>query len=64
VKEHRPCDSSGFPLALNWSIVLRNQAEGKPLTLGAYILPNEQTNKQQDNKNNEKQKKEQRRKRS
>ena len=39
-KEKGPCDSFGFPLALNWNIVLQNQAQGKPLTKGAYITNN------------------------
>ena len=37
-KKGRPRDSFGFPLALNWNIVLQNQAQGKPLTQGAYII--------------------------
>jgi hypothetical protein len=37
-KKGRPRDSFGFPLALNWNIVLDNQAQGKPLTQGAYII--------------------------
>ena len=37
-KEKGPCDSFGFPLSLNWNIVLQNQAKGKPLTQGAYII--------------------------
>jgi len=39
-KKKGPCDSFGFPLALNWNIVLDNQAQGKPLTQGAYIITN------------------------
>lgn len=37
-KKKGPCDSFGFPLALNWNIVLANQEQGKPLTQGAYII--------------------------
>ena len=47
-KNKRPCDAFGFPLALNWNIVLQNQAQGKPLTQGAYIITdNNQTTKKQ-----------------
>ncbi len=45
-KKGRPRDSFGFPLALNWNIVLDNQAQGKPLTQGAYIINNQATKKQ------------------
>jgi hypothetical protein len=60
-KEKPPCDRFGFPLALNWNIVLRNQLEGKPLTQGAYITTN--NNQQQQERNNEQKKKKQRRNR-
>lgn len=48
-KKGRPLDSCGFPLAINWNIVLQNQAQGKPLTKGAYIITsnNNQTTKKQ-----------------
>jgi len=48
-KEKGPCDAFGFPLAINWNIVLQNQAQGKPLTQGAYIITNNnnQTTKKQ-----------------
>ena len=44
-KEKGPCDSFGFPLALNWNIVLDNHAQGKPLTQGAYIITKPKTKK-------------------
>jgi len=43
-KDKPPCDRFGFPLALNWNIVLKNQLEGKPLTQGAYITTNNNKN--------------------
>jgi len=47
-KKGRPLDSCGFPLSLNWNIVLQNQAQGKPLTQGAYIITDKnQTTKKQ-----------------
>lgn len=56
-KNKRPCDAFGFPLALNWNIVLQNQAQGKPLTQGAYIITdNNQTTKKQKWKRQKKQK--------
>jgi len=45
-KDKPPCDRFGFPLALNWNIVLKNQLEGKPLTQGAYITTNNEQKKQ------------------
>lgn len=56
-KKKRPSDSFGFPLALNWNIVLDNQAQGKPLTQGAYIITN---NNQRPKKQNEKDRKDKR----
>ena len=45
-KDKPPCDRFGFPLALNWNIVLKNQLEGKPLTQGAYITKNNEQKEQ------------------
>ena len=49
-KEKGPCDAFGFPLSLNWNIVLQNQAQGKPLTQGAYIITNTKQQNEKDRK--------------